>query len=261
MKLINEFNEQPASFGAGHKRCGLGRGRTSAERASSLPLPTLNKMARLKERGKMYNDNTWHDFEKKYKDKEKIINSDRKKLPYTWYVLKYGEEIAEGMLEKQRKKQKETAPKKNPLKIVNDFKPKKNKHKQKPINGQFLALPYDNFFNNEDLMKKIGNKTGLLLVLLRNIVDWNKNERLNLYQEFFVKRKLIVASISRHRLAEMFGREVRRITEWAKSLEKDGIIKIERIPCIEDDDHRKKYNVYILGKVNDDGSYTFYYEK
>ena len=110
-------------------------------------------------------------------------------------------------------------------------------------------------------MKKIANKSGLLLVLLKNIVDWKKNEKLNLYQEFFVKRKLIVASISRHRLAEMFGKEVRRITVWAKSLEKEGILKIERISCMDDDDHRKKYNVYILGKVNDDGSYTFYYEK
>ena len=141
------------------------------------------------------------------------------------------------------------------------YKPSENKHKQKPINGQFLALPYEKFFNNEELMNKIANKTGLLLVLLKNIVDWDKNEKLDLYQEYFVKRNLLVASISRHRLAEMFGREVRRITEWAKSLEKDGIIKIEQIPCMDDDDHRKKYNVYILGEVNDDGSYSFYYEK
>ncbi|HUT43121.1 MAG TPA: hypothetical protein VMW95_02195 [Desulfobacterales bacterium] len=143
-----------------------------------------------------------------------------------------------------------------------DFKPKENKHKQKPMGDQFLALPYKKFFNNEELMKKIANKTGLLLVLLRNIVDWNKNERLNLYQEYFVKRNLLVASISRHRLAEMFGgSDVRRITAWVKALERDGIIKIEQIPCMDDDDHRKKYNVYILGEVNDDESYTFFYEK
>ena len=37
----------PLLCGAGYKRCGLGRGRTSAERASSLPPPTLNKMARI----------------------------------------------------------------------------------------------------------------------------------------------------------------------------------------------------------------------
>ena len=141
------------------------------------------------------------------------------------------------------------------------YKPSENKHKQKPINGQFLALTDKQFFNNEDVMKKIANKTGLLLVLLRNKVDWDKNEKLNLYQEYFLKRKLIVASISRHKLAEMFGREVRRITVWTKALEKDGIIKIEQIPCMDDDDHRKKYNVYILGEVNDDGSYTYYYEK
>ena len=143
-----------------------------------------------------------------------------------------------------------------------DFKPKENNHKQKPIKGQFLALTDEKFFNNEGVMKKIANKTGLLIYLLRNIVDWNKNERLNLYQEYFEKRNLLVASISRHRLAEIFGmKDVRRITAWVKALEKDGILKIERIPCIDEDDHRKKYNVYILGEVNDDGSYTYYYEK
>ena len=146
-------------------------------------------------------------------------------------------------------------------KIHATYKPSENKHKQKPINGQFLALPYEKFFDNEDLMKKIANKTGLLLVLLKDIVDWNKNEKLNLYQEYFVKRKLIAASISRPRLAEMFGKEERRITAWAKALEKDGILKIERISCMDDDYNWKKYNVYILGEVNDDGSYTFYYEK
>ena len=30
---------------------------------------------------------------------------------------------------------------------------------------------------------------------------------------------------------------------------------------MDDDDHQKKYNVYILGEVNDDGSYTYFYEK
>ena len=142
-----------------------------------------------------------------------------------------------------------------------DFKPKKNEHKQKPTCDQFLRLEYKRFFNNEDLMKKIANKTGLLLVLLKNIVDWDKNEKLNLYQEYFVKRKLLVASISRPKLAEMFGREKRRITAWTKALEKDGLIKIERITCMDDDDHRKKYNVYILGEVNDDGISTYFYEK
>ena len=141
------------------------------------------------------------------------------------------------------------------------YKPTENKHKQKPIDDQFLRLEYKRFFNNEELMIKIANKTALLLVLLKNIVDWNKNEKLNLYQEYFVKRKLLVASISRPRLAEMFGREKRRITEWAKALEIDGLLKIERIKCLDDDDQRKKYNVYILGEVKDDGSYTFYYEK
>ena len=206
-----------------------------------------------------------HDDETKklleYYDSKEDIYWDGKKKPFSWVAMEYGEDAAERALTHQKQKPTEAVGKKSPLKLVTDFKPKENKHKQKPIDGQFLALTDNKFFNNEDLMKKIANKLGLLLVLLRNKVDWDKNEKLNLYQEYFVKRNLIVASISRPRLAEMFGREKRRITEWAKALEKDGIIKIERITCIDDDDNRKKYNVYILGEVNDDGSYTYYYEK
>ncbi len=199
-------------------------------------------------------------FLEERKGKEDIIDGG-KKVSFGWYANQYGIDLANNMLEKQRRKRKEAAEKKNSFNVVKNFKPKENKHKQKPIDGQFLPLEYERFFNNEELMKKIANKTGLLLVLLRNIVDWNKNERLNLYQEYFLKRKLLVASISRHRLAEMFGKEVRRITAWTRSLEKDGILKIERISCMDDDDQRKKYNVYILGEVNNDGSDTFYYEK
>jgi len=140
------------------------------------------------------------------------------------------------------------------------YLPEKNDHKSKPIDGQFLALSYDKFFKNEGLMKKIANKTGLLLVLLQNVVDWNKNEKLNLYQQYFVKRKLLVASISRAQLAKMFGKEKRRITAWTDALEKDGLLKIERITCDEDDDGRIKYNVYILGEVDDNGTYRYYYE-
>ena len=206
-----------------------------------------------------------HDDETKklleYYDSKEDVYWDGKKKPFSWVAMEYGEDAAERALKHQKQKPIESVGKKIPLKVVTDFKPKENKHKQKPINDQFLPLEYEKFFNNEELMIKIANKTALLLVLLRHKIDWDKNEKLNLYQEYFVKRNLIVASISRPRLAEMFGREKRRITEWAKALEKDGIIKIERISCIDDDDHRKKYNVYILGEVNDDGSYTFYYER
>ena len=206
-----------------------------------------------------------HDDETKklleYYDSKEDIYWDGKKKPFSWVAMEYGEDAAERALTHQKQKPTEAVGKKSPLKLVTDFKPKENKHKQKPIDGQFLALSDKQFFNNGGLMIKIANKTALLLVLLRNKVDWDKNERLNLYQEYFVKRKLVVASISRPRLAEMFGKDVRRITAWAKALEKDGIIKIEQISCMDDDYSWKKYNVYILGEVNDDGSSTFYYEK
>ena len=208
----------------------------------------------------MYDDDTDKLLEY-YRSKGDIIDFDGKKISYFIYANEYGDEAAERMLKRQKQPQKGSSEKKNSFKVVKNFKPKENNHKQQPIDGQFLALTDKQFFNNEELMKKIANKTGLLLVLLRNKVDWDKNEKLNLYQEYFVKRKLIAASISRPELARIFGKEKRRITAWIKELEKDGIVKVERIPCTDDDDNRKKYNVYILGEVNDDGSYTFYYEK
>ena len=208
----------------------------------------------------MLKDEIVDNFFEECKGKEDIIDGG-KKVSFLWYANQYGIDLANNMLEKQRRKRKEAAEKKNSFNVVKNFKPKENKHKQKPIDGQFLPLEYERFFNNEELMKKIANKTGLLLVLLRNIVDWNKNEKLNLYQEYYVKRNLLVASISRPRLAEMFGRDKRRITAWIKALKKDGLLKIERINCIDDEDQRKKYNVYILGEVDDDGNKTFYYEK
>ena len=198
-------------------------------------------------------------FIKKIYGTEKTYEKDKFLSNIRAHFHELGGEIKKAPYEKHNSKS-ETVLKKNRYEDF-DFEPKKNEHKQKPIDGQFLALTDKQFFNNEELMIKIANKTALLIVLLRNKVDWDKNERLNLYQEYFVKRKLVVASISRPRLAEMFGRDKRRITEWAKALEKDGIIRIERISCMDDDYNWKKYNVYILGEVNDDGSYTYYYEK
>jgi hypothetical protein len=208
----------------------------------------------------MYEDECEKILER-YSNKEDIIDCDGKRVPFFIYANDYGEEAAYSMLKWQRMNHKKAPQTKNTSKDIKNFEPKENKHKQKPIKGQFLALTDEKFFNNEDVMKKIANKTGLLIYLLRNIVDWNKNEKLNLYQQYFIERKLLVASISRHKLSEIFGKDVRRITAWIRALEKDGILKIERIPCVDEDDHRKKYNVYILGEVNDDGSYTYFYEK
>ncbi len=116
-----------------------------------------------------------HDDETKklleYYDSKEDIYWDGKKKPFSWVAMEYGEDAAERALKHQKQKPIESVEKKSPLKLVKDFKPKENKHKQKPIDGQFLALTDNKFFNNEDLMKKIANKTALLLVLLRNKVD------------------------------------------------------------------------------------------
>lgn len=144
---------------------------------------------------------------------------------------------------------------------VIDFFKGKADHKQHPIDEQFMPLGYETFFGNEVLISKLANKTMLYLILLKNKVDWDKNEKLNLYQDYFLDRNLIVASISRVKLARVFGCHKKTITNWQNQLQKDGLIKIERILCSEDDDQRHKYNVFILGKVMDDGTYKYLYEE
>lgn len=129
---------------------------------------------------------------------------------------------------------------------------------QEEIDKQFMKLGYDSFFGNGELMSKLANKTALYLILMKNKIDWPKNEKLNLYQDYFVQRKKIVASLSRLELARMLGCSPRTVSYWLRQLEKDDLIKIERIHCDEDDDRRHKYNVYILGEVMNDGSHRFY---
>jgi hypothetical protein len=130
--------------------------------------------------------------------------------------------------------------------------------KKYPIEEQFYALGYESFFGNEVLVSKLANKTMLYLILRKNKVDWAKNEKLNLYQDYFISQKKIVASISRLQLSRMLDCSPRTISYWLRQLEKDGLIEIERVHCDEDDDRRHKYNVYILGEVVKDGSHKFY---
>ena len=191
----------------------------------------------------------------------------REKCKFSDWARYYGKDSAEKMWEKQERMREQHKKKKEQLKLKNQdskiitFKPNENPHKQHPIDSQFLPLEYDRFFENESLLKALANKTMLFLVLLKDKVDWDKNEKLNLYQDYFIKRKLIVASISKVRLARMFGVDKRTIRNWLKQLQDDGLIEIEGISCDEDDDKRHKYNVFILGNVMEDGSYEYLYEK
>ena len=137
---------------------------------------------------------------------------------------------------------------------------KKNHCNSHPINGQFLPLTYDGFFSNEVLMKKLANKSLLFLILLKNVVNWEKNEKLNLYQRYYIDRKLLVASLSKARLAKMLGVSARTIRRWTKSLIVDRLLRVERITCDDDDDERHKYNVYILAKITGNGKEQYFYE-
>ena len=140
----------------------------------------------------------------------------------------------------------------------------KNESKINPkkyqIKGQFLPLTYDGFFGNEVLMKKLANKSLLFLILLKNVVNWEKNEKLNLYQRYYISRKLLVASISKTRLAKMLGVDERTIRRWTQALVADGLLQVGQVTCDDDDEKRYKYNVYILGKINEDGKEKYFYE-
>jgi len=208
-------------------------------------------------------------MENKNKYKQKIFDTEFGEYrTYLDFAEEYGFEFADSILKMQQAKSKsdpgptenQNAEPRQSAQILN-FIPNKNSHKQQPIDGQFLALEYDRFFGNEMVMKSLASKAMLFLFLLKNKVDWNKNEKLNLYQDYFVDRRLVVASVSRAVLATTFGCAVRTITNWLNQLERDGLIKIERIACDDDDDRRHKYNVIILGRVLEDGTVRFLYEK
>jgi len=191
------------------------------------------------------------------KFKERIYEPNQGKwVSYMEYAEMWSYEIADLEIKKLREERQQ-----KDLKNVVDFKPRENVHKQHPIKGQFLPLEYERFFDNEKLLKVLAGKTMLFLILLKNVVDWDKNERLNLFQEYFTKRRLLVASISHAQLSRLLDCSGKTLKNWIKALEKDGLVTIERIVCNEEDDHRRKYNVYILGEVFNDGTYRFFYEK
>ena len=143
---------------------------------------------------------------------------------------------------------------------TSDNSENKSPRKKHPIDGQFLPLTYEGFFGNEILMKKLANKSLLFLILLKNVVNWQKNDKLNLYQRYYISRKLLAASLSKSRLAKMLGVDERTIGRWTQALVADGLLQVEQVSCDDDDDKRHKYNVYVLGKITDDGKEKYFYE-
>jgi hypothetical protein len=94
------------------------------------------------------------------------------------------------------------------------------------------------------------NPTGLLLILLSNRSWRGKKDKHNTWYRWYQKRKLIVASISKTKLAEMMGMSLSSVYRYTSHLVDNGDIRIE----IENGE-----NVYVLGYVDADGKEVFYY--
>jgi len=102
-------------------------------------------------------------------------------------------------------------------------------------------------------MKRSGchrNPTGLLLILLMHRSWRGKKDKHNTWYRWHQERKLIVASISKTKLAELMGVSLSSIYRYTSRLVENGDIRVE----IESGE-----NVYVLGYIDDEGKEVFYY--
>jgi hypothetical protein len=94
------------------------------------------------------------------------------------------------------------------------------------------------------------NPTGLLLILLLHRSWRGKKDKHKTWYHWHQERKLIVASISKTKLAELIGVSLSTIYRYTNRLVENGDIRIE----IENGE-----NVYVLGYIDDEGKEVFYY--
>lgn len=94
------------------------------------------------------------------------------------------------------------------------------------------------------------NPTGLLLILLLNRSWPGKKDKHKTWSRWYQERKLIVASISKTKLAELMGVSLSSIYRYTNQLVSNGDIRIE----IENGE-----NVYVLGFIDADGKEVFFY--
>ena len=94
------------------------------------------------------------------------------------------------------------------------------------------------------------NPTALLLILLMHRSWRGKKDKHNTWYRWHQERKLIVASISKTKLAELMGVSLSSIYRYTNRLVENGDIRVE----IESGE-----NVYVLGYIDDEGKEVFYY--
>lgn len=121
----------------------------------------------------------------------------------------------------------------------------KDRYKEK---YQFLMLGYD-------VIEEPKLKRNLVLYLfLRRHIRRVKSNRdvLNIFENFYVKRRLLASSWPMEVLARKLHVSKRTIYRWVKELKGVDAIKIEKVLR-----NGRKQNVYILGEIGE--NYEFYY--
>jgi hypothetical protein len=94
------------------------------------------------------------------------------------------------------------------------------------------------------------NPTALLLILLMHRSWRGKKDKHKTWYRWHQERKLIVASISKTKLAELMGVSLSSIYRYTSRLVENGDIRVE----IENGE-----NVYVLGYIDDESKEIFYY--
>jgi hypothetical protein len=135
-----------------------------------------------------------------------------------------------------------------------ESEPKSDRKELKPVDykGNYLGSKKaikDKIFNKSRGSKSLQNATTLLFYLIQHSAWKDKNDKHHTYKNWYLKKRLIVASRSQEQMALDLGVSVSTIKRWLDDLERDKLI--ER--AIEG-----RENVYILGKVIGDTELFFY---
>jgi hypothetical protein len=117
-------------------------------------------------------------------------------------------------------------------------------------NGDWFARVDAKIVDNMKRSDCHRSPTGLLLILLLHRSWPGKKDKHKTWYRWYRENKLIAASVSKTKLAEMMGVSLSTIYRYTNRLVENGDIRIE----IENGE-----NVYVLGFVDDEGKEVFYY--
>ena len=116
-----------------------------------------------------------------------------------------------------------------------------NKTEESTRDRRFIMFPFGPI-EDQTFRESNQNPLALFMYLVSKIVRKPMKDGLNIFDRYF-KNNYLACSMSHGKLAKAFNVKPLTIIRWIKKLEKDELIRIEKINI---DKYRKK-NVYILG--------------